>query len=391
MKALSKISGLGIIFALVLAAASPILAAPPPGPTPGPVPPQIPLVDPAIEKMVTTYMNGDSHVPGLVIGVIEVTGSDAPKYSAGFFGVASLDTNQLPAANTLFEIGSETKLFTAVLLAYFVQEGRVKLDDPIQKYLPPDVHAPTFNGQPITLLDLATHRSGLPDYPDNRVAGDPSSYTLQDLYNWLNSYQLTRAPGSQWEYSNIGFGLLGALLAQIAGQSYEDLIKQYFDQPLNMPDTVVFPSDEQKQRLAVGYNAKGKPATPFYQRSSPSVEGAGQLYSTLDDMFQFAAANLDLLGPDFAPAFDLTQQIYADAGTPDAKMGLAWQMSPVQDTAGTRIDWKDGLTDGFHSYVAIFKTSDRKYAVILLGNGRTKDGLEPLGSRIIKLLVDAKG
>lgn len=89
-------------------------------------------------------------------------------------------------------------------------------------------------------------------------------------------------------------------------------------------------------------------------------------------------------------AFDLTQQVFVDSGKPGAKMGLGWQMDPAQDPTGTRIIWKDGLTDGFHSYITLFKGKDAKYAVFLLGNSRTQDGLEPLGSHIIRQLIGAK-
>ena len=215
------------------------------------------------------------------------------------------------------------------------------------------------------------------------------------MYDWLNNYKLTRAPGSQWEYSNIGFGLLGTILVRVAGTPYDQLITRYLGKPLNMPDTTQFPSPDQSTRLAVGYDEKGNPAIPFYQREGGAavrekngVAGGGQLYATLNDMARFAAANLDLIGDEnMTKAFDLTQQVVTDGGKPGAKMGLGWQMDPEQESTGARIMWKDGLTDGFHSYITLFKGKDVKYAVFLLGNGVTKDGLEPLGSHIIKQLI----
>ncbi len=343
-------------------------------------------------------MNSDSHVLGLAVGVIEVSGDNNPVYRMGFYGVRSKDTAAKPTADTLFEIGSETKLFTATLLAFMANKGQIKLDDPIQTYLPDDVHAPTYEGQQIKIIDLATHRSGLPDTPDNRPKDILKPYTVQDLYDWLNTYKLTRAPGSQWEYSNIGFGLLGTILARVAGTRYDQLITQYLGKPLNMPDVTQFPSADQLKRLAVGYDNNGNPAVPFYQqeggaavREKNGVAGGGQLYATLNDMTQFAAASLDLIGDEnVTKAFDLTQQVFVDSGKPGAKMGLGWQMDPAQDPTGTRIIWKDGLTDGFHSYITLFKGKDAKYAVFLLGNSRTQDGLEPLGSHIIRQLIGAK-
>src|SRR5579871_5044577 len=139
-----------------------------------------------IDALVTNYMNSDSHVPGLAVGVIEISGHDQPVYSAGFYGVINKESGAKPTAETLFEIGSETKVFTATLLAFMVNEGQLKLDDPIQMYLPSSVHVPTYEGQQIKILDLATHRSGLPDTPDNRPNDILIPYTVQDMYAWLN-------------------------------------------------------------------------------------------------------------------------------------------------------------------------------------------------------------
>jgi serine-type D-Ala-D-Ala carboxypeptidase/endopeptidase len=346
-----------------------------------------------IDALVKAYMSSDSHVPGLAVGVIKKTANKSAVTSAGFYGVRSKDTSAKPDADTLFEIGSETKLFTATLLAFMVNNGQVKLDDPIQAYLPDGVHAPTYQGHPIRIVDLATHRSGLPDNPSNRRKDVRNLYTVQDMYDWLNSYKLTRAPGSQWEYSNIGFGLLGTILVRVDGTPYDQLITQYLGKPLNLPDTVQFPSPDQSTRLAVGYDEKGNPAIPVSQMEGGAanretrVVGGGQLYSTLNDMFRFAAANLDLIGDEnVTKAIDLTQQVFADGGKTCAKMGLGWQMGWGQDSSGARMLWKDGLTNGFHSYIALFNGKDVKYAVFLLGNGVKEDALEQLGFQIYKRL-----
>src|SRR5258708_7302577 len=369
-----------------------------PAPTLTPPPPPIQPLEKNIEALALDYMNGDSHTPGLVVGVIEASGHNNVQYRGGFFGTTSLESKDRPSANTLFEIGSETKVFTATLLAFAVKEGKVKLGDPIQNYLPAGVTAPTFKGKVITLLDLATHRSGLPDEPDNKPSDKLKPYTIQDMYDWLNTYKLTYAPGSQWLYSNTGFALLGAVLSRVSDKTYDELVTTYISGPLNMPDTTQFPTDEQKTRLAVGYEEKGKPAIPFYEREGGQavrekngVAGGGQLYASPNDMFQFAAANLGLIGDkETQDVFAYTQQVYADGATSDAKMGLGWQMAAIDSATGARITWKDGLTLGFHSYIALFITKDKSYAVFLLGNGRTHDGLEPLASHIIKVLAGLK-
>jgi CubicO group peptidase (beta-lactamase class C family) len=164
---------------------------------------------------------------------------------------------------TLFEIGSVTKTFTATLLAQMVQSGAMRLDDPIQEYLPARVVAPTYEGIPITLGSLAEHRSGLPSDPPNLSSKDPSNpyarYTIGMLYRALERYKLTRAPGSRYEYSNFAYGVLGQLLANRAHSSYDALIEQRILQPLGMKNTAVVGSALTKRRLAPGFTYGGKP------------------------------------------------------------------------------------------------------------------------------------
>src|SRR5579859_1714696 len=223
-----------------------------------------PALSKQINKLLTDYMSSKMHVPGLAVVVISISGSAGnPHIGEFYYGTIKEGTKQPPDSATIFGIGSESKVFTATLLAGFIQDGLVKLDDPIQNYLPKNVQAPDYRGIPITLRDLATHRSGLPDSPGNKGKGknktDPNAYTVQDLYDWLNSYHLTRAPGSQWEYSNIGFGLLGTLLMNVANKSYDDLMAKYLDTPLDMPDTLAFLSPDQLKRAAQGYDDSGQP------------------------------------------------------------------------------------------------------------------------------------
>ena len=129
--------------------------------------------------------------------------------------------------DTVFEIGSVTKTFTATVLAEMVVRGEVALEDSVAQYLPPEVRLPSRNGQTITLLDLATHTSGLPRFPANINPGDGANpfadYTQQQLYAFLSSYVLPRDPGEQYEYSNLGMALLGHALARRAGKPVRSL------------------------------------------------------------------------------------------------------------------------------------------------------------------------
>lgn len=114
---------------------------------------------------------------------------------------------------SVFEIGSITKTFTATLLADMAERGEVRLTDPVARLLPPEVTVPSRGGRQITLLDLATQTSGLPRLSTNLAITEPGNpyadYTVDQLYAFLNGYTLTRDPGAQFEYSNVGVGLLG--------------------------------------------------------------------------------------------------------------------------------------------------------------------------------------
>ena len=158
-------------------------------------------------------------------------------------GTAGPNRPTPPDAHTIFEIGSLTKVFTATLLALLSEEGRLALDDPLQRYLPPGVELPV-RGRPITLADLATHTSGLPRLPHRfflrslRHRRNPYAwFTVDDLHAGLPSTRLRREPGGRSRYSNLGYGLLGHALAACAGSSYEQLVQERICRPLALADT----------------------------------------------------------------------------------------------------------------------------------------------------------
>lgn len=179
------------------------------------------------------YLVEDGATVGIVLALRDSDGSTRIlTYGSGGEGARAL------GAESVFEIGSITKTFTGVLLADMVMRGEVSLRDPVSRYLPAHVRMPSWRGHEITLLDLATHRSGLPRMPDN---GDPcnpgdgfAGYGVEDLYEFLSDHQLRHAPGEEAEYSNVGFGLLGHLLERASGQSYEDMVAERILKPLGM-------------------------------------------------------------------------------------------------------------------------------------------------------------
>ena len=312
---------------------------------------------------------------GLVVGVLE-KGKPAQVYSAGSSGSpAALD------GNSVFEIGSITKVFTTAILADMVRRGEVKLEDPISKYLPASVHVPSRAGKQITLLDLATQSSGLPRMPNNfkpaNSANPYADYSVQQMYDFLSGYTLPRDIGSTFEYSNLGVGLLGHALSLRAHKSYEALVTERILKPLGMNDTRITFTPAMMGHLAVGHTATGVVVSNW---DLPTLAGAGALRSTMNDMLKFLSANLDsTLGP---VALDLARAHTAIRNTdlPSMRIGLAWlTLSPF----GTPITWHNGGTGGYHSFIG-FNPANSRGIVILANSTASIDdiGLHMLEPRI---------
>jgi len=225
---------------------------------------------------------------GIVAGVIENNKKRVIPYG-------HLDVNDPRPLNgdTVFEIGSITKVFTKLLLADMAQRGEVALDDPVGKYLPSTGRMPERNGRVITLIDLATHSSGLPREAGNMSytdTGNPyTDYTVEQLYEFLSNYSLTRDIGSEREYSNLGFGLLGHALARRADTDYESLVYSRICAPFGMNDTRITFTPDMKKRLAAGHD----PGLTFVENwDFPALPGFGALRSTVNDLLIFLSAHL---------------------------------------------------------------------------------------------------
>jgi len=248
-------------------------------------------------------------------------------------------------ADSLFEIGSVTKVFTSLLLADMAERAEVGLDDPIAKYLPEGVHAPG----PITLRQLAMHTSSLPRVPTNlspkTLANPYVDYTPAKLYDFLNTYKLTRPPGEKWEYSNLGAGLLGHILARRAGIEYGSLVRLRIANELDMTSTYTILPAWLKDRAVKGHNALGQPVANW---DWDALAGAGALWSGADDLLNFLAANLGQKKSGLAPAMAAMQKGRVPVGN-GIGQSLGWH---TLTRNGADIFWKDGGTFGFTSFLA---------------------------------------
>src|SRR5205085_3419786 len=269
---------------------------------------------------------------GIVVGLISDKGTRVVSY-----GKPDVNSPRELDGDSVFEIGSVTKVFTSTLLADMVARGEVGLNDPIAKYLPKAVRVPTRNGREITLLDLATQSSGLPRLPNNMTPKDPNNpyadYSVEQMYDFLSHYTLTRDIGARYEYSNLGVGLLGHVLALRAGMDYETLVVKRICQPLGMNNTRIKLTPQMQAHLATGHD-QGGAAVPSWDL--PTLAGAGALRSTANDMLKFLAANMGLRKTELLPAMQQTHLARRSAGMPDVSIGLGWH---ILNKYGTEIVW----------------------------------------------------
>jgi len=296
---------------------------------------------------------------GIVVGIINQKGSKIISY-----GKLSKDGPEVDG-ETVFELCSVTKVFTAILLADMVERGEVGLNDPIDKYLPKSVKVPTRNGEKITLFHLATHTSGLPSTPQIPSPRDDKpgyvDFSVDQLYDFLSNYTLTGEIGGKYQYSNLGMGLLGHVLSLRAGKPYRTLIIERICQPLEMKSSRFKLSPVLQSRLAQGQYLDGQVA---HKHQIPLLlSGAGGLRSTANDMLKFLAANIGLLKSPLYTAMQKTHAGQKSIKGDEFKSGLAWLVIREDDL---HILLHGGERPGYRSFIGF--DPQKKTGVVVLTN-----------------------
>jgi serine-type D-Ala-D-Ala carboxypeptidase/endopeptidase len=285
------------------------------------------------------------------------------------YGYTSKDDNQPVTSDTVYEIGSITKVFTGILLAQAINNGKVNLNDPVQNYLPAGVTLAAYKDQPIKLVDLATHRSGL---PRDLGSDDPS-----DLYQFLNGFQPSIAPGGEYIYSNLGYMVLGDIVSRLSQTDFATLEFNAVSQPLGLMDTREVLNGDEQNRLAQGYSYDGSQA--YYFPDSGNMSAAGYLRSTLNDMTRFLIDNMQTDSTPLASSLQLAQTAQAQGRNPGTGTGLGWEIE--RPGTSSEVLWKEGGTLGFTSYISFRK--DGSTGFVLLSNGQF---IENLASSMSTLL-----
>ncbi|WP_431683357.1 serine hydrolase domain-containing protein [Kitasatospora sp. KL5] len=321
-------------------------------------------------------------VVGIADGVVEIRGSGRAGGAAG----------GRPGADTLFEIGSVTKVFTSLALARAAVDGRVALDEPLADVLPAGSTVPGRGGSRITLQHLAMHTSGLPRLPKGMAlkallrphAVDPyARCTAGTLLGGLARTKLKSEPGRTFRYSNLGAGLLGLALAHRAGTDYEQLVRQEVCAPLGLADTVVTVDAERARRLAQGHDPRRRPAAPW---NLAALAGAGALRSTAADIAAFLQAQLGAAPDGTAEAIALTRRP-EHRTSPFSWVHLGWMAHRLHPRHGGHLQvWHNGRTGGFASFAGF--DPETGVAVGVLGN--TSRDVDPPAADLLRRLQSGR-
>jgi CubicO group peptidase (beta-lactamase class C family) len=332
------------------------------------------LQDKVAEKCNKYIKKGKA--PGIFVGIIQ-----GDRVYVQGYGVMDKETKIPIDSNTVFEIGSISKVFTAELTQLLVERGELKWDDNIIKYMPAEVK---MKDDSTTLMNLATHTSGYPRLPEvwfkklEQNECDPyTALSIQDLYAYLSNAADKRKPSPEnFDYSNVGAGLLAHILEWKTNLSYEQMLQEMILHPLGMLNTSAVAADSAK--FATGYDETGRKTCHW---NFPILYGAGSIRSSGADMLRFLAANMKN-NTELSASFAKTHK----QAVKKAPVALGWHIDMMNGIFAriTNITWHNGGTGGFRSYIGFVPGKDR--GVIIWANQASESDFDEMA---IDIMVDA--
>jgi len=330
--------------------------------------------DQKIEKAAKKYIIY-GRTPGVIVGIIK--GGETKIYS---YGVANLKTGELINENTIFEIGSITKTFTALMCAQYVLEGKFALLDTVNNYLPSSMQLPSKNDIPIQWVHLLNHTSGLDIEPDDLNTDEPFDYSANQMSAYFSRTNLLNVPGEKHFYSNTGMGIAGFTLARIADSTYASLLESRVFAKLNMTYSFCNNNDKPSTNTAQGYYGK-KPVDYFIM--TDIFAGAGVIKSNMHDLLIYLNNYLnpetsvlkDAIKLSMTPTFQIEEK---------QSVGLGWFVG--LNDKNQNIAFHDGGTKGFASFVGLNR--DKKTGVVVLINSYCLGEQDLIGAEIMKILDD---
>lgn len=300
-----------------------------------------------------------SHVPGLAVILFDENGVTYE----GAFGIA--DQEKTPVTlETPFQLASVSKSFTALVVVQLAAEGRLKLDDPIIKYLPYFRTLDNEAWQNVTIRHVLSHRSGVTTLDGNRLHDDSYSEAdaLQTAVKGLRKAKLTSIPGQRFEYSNANYMIAGALIESVTGQSFETAVRERIFKPLGMTDSFVHRPDRDGFKKAVGFRQWFGWPVAFPSTANRAWVAAGGITASARDLAKYvqAIANQD---PRIVPS-EFAKDIISPQGNdlnPQFGYGLGWMLDG--QTEKTFVN-HSGLSVGYASQAGFFP-GDKRGGIVL--------------------------
>jgi len=336
----------------------------------------------ALGSLLSTWVDRDAKSPGIVVALVDRRG---PRfYAHGRTHKAGVPVN----ADTHFEIGSLTKVFTALLMCRMEHAGLVDSGAPVQTYLPEGIILPKPHEKPVTLLHLATHSSGLPRMPFNFIPADHrnpyAAYSARNLYDFLVVFKPSAAPGSAYAYSNAGYGLLGLVLERAGGNNFQALLDQYVLGPLGLKNTRMNLTQKEKGAMARPHDDKGN-AVPVWDFKS--LYAAGALKSNARDLARFLACQLGNRSHGMTETFErMMRPVLPLAQDRDGDfMAIGWHL--LRFDGGIECVAHDGGTGGTRSLLLL--DPGKRWGVAVLANAT--HNCTPVALDIIQAVWKEKG
>lgn len=320
---------------------------------------------PAVREAVAEIVASDRLI-GVAVGVVV----DGELVLAEGFGARHARDGGAIDARTVFRIGSITKVFTATAALRLVETGRLDLDAPASTVLPElaRLASPSADARRISVRDILTHTAGLPRNPDVAPLAVDDAVTRDELMRAIDGLSLVRAPGVAYEYSNLGFALLGHLVAAASGRPYHDEIRGAVLTPLGMRSTVWERDDVPAQRLAIGHVVEDGRIVVQPPTRHGDIDAAGGLFSTVEDLGRFVGFQLAAWPPrggaDDGP---LTRATIRE--THALRVGLTWRVT--QGCDGVHVVSHNGAVDGYHASVRMLANAG--IGIVVLANASWAD------------------
>ncbi len=354
--------------------------------------PLVSAQDLAVDQLVSDYKDRINTV-GLTIGILH----NDSVFVYGY-GETKAGNGVTPDGHTFFEMGSLTKIFTAIATQRFLDDRGLSANAFVNDFLPADIPSLEKEGKKVTLLHLITHTSGLPYMPDNmgpnlvlNIDKAWREYDTLKLYKCLRGVALEFTPESKWKYSNLAVGTLGTILERNEGKSYGQIIQDEIAGPLGLTETKATLSSAEMTRMADGH--KGGKKVDFWTDLN-AMNGAGVLRSTILDLLEFGRINLDPPATPLGQSMLTCQQptLARQAVVQDTliQMGQGWL---IQTTAAIQQPflYHNGGTGGFQTEFMVFPEDNAVLAISFNSLTTTKDQNEARNDFLLALAELASG